>query len=77
VEVTVTSLVEDHVNVDLALRHLIQRLEGQYGSRRSRQQMEAAVDAAYAQLAGARVEVFVPVLVERAARKLLDEDGDA
>jgi hypothetical protein len=67
-----TSMVEDHVKVEAALRHLIPRLEGEYGRRRSRSQIEEAVNAAYARFADARVEVFVPVLVERAAHRLLD-----
>jgi hypothetical protein len=70
-----TTMLEDHVNVERALRHLTQRLEGLYRHRRSRRQIEAAVEAAFAELSGARVEVFIPVLVERAARRQLDKEA--
>jgi hypothetical protein len=70
-----TSLVEDHINVDVALGHLITRLSSEYGPSRSREAIEAAVRTARAQLSSAQVEVFVPILVERAARELLDAEG--
>jgi hypothetical protein len=67
------TLAEDHVNVDVALDHVIGRLLDAYRGRCSREQVEAAVAAAHESLAGARVEVFVPILVERAARARLDD----
>jgi hypothetical protein len=66
------SLVEDHVKIDIALRHVVNRLFDEYGDRCSREHVEAAVDEARAVLMPANVEVFVAVLIERAAREQLD-----
>jgi hypothetical protein len=67
-----TSLVEDHVKIDVALAHLVNRLLDAYTGRCSREQVEEAVGAARMALAPVNVDVFVPVLVERAARDRLD-----
>jgi hypothetical protein len=68
-----TSLTEDHVDVHIALRHIVDRLIDAYGTRCTRHQIVAAVRAAQDDLAGARVQVFVPILVERQARARLEE----
>jgi hypothetical protein len=67
-----TSLVEDHVQLNVALGHVVKRLVDAYAGRCSREEVEAAVEAARASLVPANVEVFLAVLVERAARKRLD-----
>jgi hypothetical protein len=67
-----TSLVEDHVKINVALAHVVNRLLDTYGDRCSRAQVEEAVEFARAALAPTSVEVFVAILVERAARERLD-----
>jgi hypothetical protein len=58
--------------MNIALRHLVNQLFDEYGDRCSRKQVETAVEQARAVLMPANVEVFVAVLIERAAREQLD-----
>jgi pyrimidine operon attenuation protein/uracil phosphoribosyltransferase len=67
-----TSLAEDHVKLGAALARVVNRLVNVYAGRCSREQVEAAVEAARAALGPAAVEVFIAVLVERGARERLE-----
>ncbi|MEV6940837.1 hypothetical protein AB0N07_02235 [Streptomyces sp. NPDC051172] len=58
-----------------AVRAVTERLKNSYGAKRSPGEVEAAVAKAHAAFSDRPVRDFVPVLVERKARRLLDESS--
>jgi hypothetical protein len=62
---------------DEAIRDVTQRLEAAYQNRCSREQVSAAVAAAFEHFEGSRIRDFVPVLAERVARVALDGQAHA
>ncbi|MBL3671351.1 hypothetical protein JL475_36725 [Streptomyces sp. M2CJ-2] len=54
-----------------AVREVTERLKSAYAGRRTAQEIEAAVGEAYHHLRDRPVRDFVPVLVERRARRTL------
>lgn len=54
-----------------AVREVTERLKSAYAGRRTAQEVEAAVREAHNHLRGRPVRDFIPVLVERRARRIL------
>ncbi|GAA4474738.1 three-helix bundle dimerization domain-containing protein [Phytohabitans houttuyneae] len=54
---------------------LLARLTARYAGIRSPERVREVVDEVYARFAGARIQTYVPVLAEHAARELLDDHG--
>ncbi|MFD5659242.1 three-helix bundle dimerization domain-containing protein [Streptomyces hirsutus] len=59
-----------------AVREVTERLKSAYAGRRTVQEIEAAVGEAYNHLRDRPVRDFVPVLVERRARRILADLPD-
>lgn len=60
---------------DVAIRHVTDHLKTSYGDSRTPGEVEAAVDAAYASFENLPIRTYVPVLVERQARRILSENS--
>ncbi|MEU9247627.1 three-helix bundle dimerization domain-containing protein [Streptomyces sp. NPDC048385] len=60
---------------DVAIQRVAARLGASCGGARTPSEVETAVAMAYASLRAVRIRVYVPVLVERKARRILREHG--
>jgi len=56
----------------VGLRYVVERLTARYGGRYSSEAIDHVVKEAEARFQNARVHAFVPLLVEREARRVLD-----
>ncbi|MDT0467400.1 three-helix bundle dimerization domain-containing protein [Streptomyces gibsoniae] len=61
---------------EAALRHVTDQLKISYGDRCTPAEVEAAVDEARASFTVLPIRTYVPVLVERRARRILGGDTD-
>ncbi|MGQ4383492.1 three-helix bundle dimerization domain-containing protein [Streptomyces sp. SAS_270] len=61
---------------DVALRHVTDHLKSSYRDSRAPAEVEAAVATAYASFDDLPIRTYVPVLVERQARRILSELSD-
>ncbi|MEU9130578.1 hypothetical protein AB0D08_21180 [Kitasatospora sp. NPDC048540] len=59
------------------MRKIVKRLEAAYGGRRSRDQILLAVLDGRQELHGSHIPDFLPILVERRARAILDAQDEA
>lgn len=67
--------VADQAREDDAIRHVVKRLKDAFSASCSPAEVEEAVARAHAYFAGRPVREFVPVLVERRARAILNGLG--
>jgi hypothetical protein len=58
---------------DIAIGRVTDNLKTSYSGSRTPSEVEAAVDIAYASFKGLPIRTYVPVLVERQARRILSE----
>lgn len=58
---------------DVAIRRVTQQLQSSYSDRCTPDEVEAAVCAAQASFSTTPIRTYVPVLVERKARRILSE----
>ncbi|MFJ4790764.1 three-helix bundle dimerization domain-containing protein [Streptomyces sp. NPDC088794] len=58
---------------DVAIRHLTDHLKTSFGDSRAPDEIESAVATAYAAFDDLPIRTYVPVLVERQARRILRE----
>jgi hypothetical protein len=61
-----------HVKDATAMRHLTRRLVERYAGRYTPDEVEQVIGEVHERLAQQRIQAFVPLLVERAARETLD-----
>ncbi|WP_328980061.1 three-helix bundle dimerization domain-containing protein [Streptomyces canus] len=66
----------DKAREDEAIRGIVERLTGAFSATRSPAEVQSAVAKAHASFADRPVREFIPVLVERQARTLLNESSD-
>lgn len=60
---------------EAALRHVTDQLKTSYGDRHTPEEIEDAVAAARQSFTSLPIRTYVPVLVERKARRILDEES--
>lgn len=60
---------------DVAIRRVTEHLQRSYSDRCTPDEVETAVCAALASFSTTRIRTYVPVLVERGARRILSESN--